>query len=102
MSQLFLDGVLTTEVLDELVYDTVHAAASTDVNNGAHPDLAFLATFDECHDSAGEQTSRINNGRRGQLAALLDAHGELAVVAMLHNLADTYGRHHNTTRTHRS
>lgn len=87
---------LTAEDLDELVYDTVHATASTEVNNGAHPDRAFLAAFDECHDGADEQASRINNdGPRGQLAALLDAHGEPAVVAMLHDLAGAPDRHQN-------
>lgn len=89
---------LTAEDLDELVYDTVHAAASVDVNNGTHPDRPFLAAFDECHDGADEQASRINNdGPRGQLAALLDAHGEPAVGAMLHDLAGTHDRHRNAT-----
>lgn len=76
--------------LDELVYDTLHADATEQVNDHTVlPDLDLLAAFDELHDRADDQTSQINNqGVRAQLAVLLDMLGEPALIALLYDLLD--------------
>jgi hypothetical protein len=82
-------GLTDVDHLDELVYDTLNADASEQVNTGARPELDFLAAFDELHDDADERASRINNqGVHAQLAVLLAAHGETALTALLRDIAE--------------
>jgi hypothetical protein len=80
-------GLADSDHLDELVYDTLHADASEQVNDhSVLPDLDILDAFDELHDAADDRTSLINDqGVRAQLAVLLDAHGETALIALLHD-----------------
>jgi hypothetical protein len=74
--------------LDELVDDLTNSRASARVNNhDVEPDLDFNEAFDLLHDEADRTAGAINNhGLSGQLAVLLDAHGEPTLTALLGDL----------------
>lgn len=82
-------GITAVDHLDELVYEALNADTSERVDDRALPDLDNTAVFDEVHDAADRHASRINNlSIRVQLSVLRDHHGETALTALLHDLAD--------------
>lgn len=82
-------GITAVDHLDELVYEALNADASQRVNDRALPELDNTAVFGEVHDAADRHASRINNlNVRAQLSVLRDHHGETALTALLHDLAD--------------
>ncbi|MFD0205862.1 MULTISPECIES: hypothetical protein [Saccharothrix] len=82
-------GLAETD-LDELVDEVTHSRASAQVNNhDVEPDPDFDEAFDRLHDEADRTASAINNqGLSGQLAALLDAHGESTLTTLLRDRCD--------------
>ncbi|MFC4859266.1 hypothetical protein [Actinophytocola glycyrrhizae] len=71
------------------MYEALNADASVRVDERELSDLDNAYVFDEEHDAADRHASRINNlNICAQLCVLRDHHGETALTALLHDLAD--------------